>query len=101
MREGKFLKESILEFMKANKKQGGYSSREISERCNVAENVARESLVRLTKDGTVFRMFIMNPEKGRKNYQYFLEDQKEERGVGEPIDPSVVSWKINKKENDD
>ena len=101
MRGGKFLKESVLEFMKANRRRDGYSSREIGEKCNVAENVARESLIRLTKDGRVFRILIMNPEKGRKNYQYFLEDQKEERGIGEPIDPSVVSWKINKKENND
>ena len=32
MRGGKFLKESVLEFMKANRRRDGYSSREIGEK---------------------------------------------------------------------
>lgn len=92
MKEGKSIKSQILDFMEENVNYNGYTSKELSEICDTTNNMARESLVSLIRDGKVFRASKLN-YNCRKTFVYFLTSQKETEAKAKynEIDPSILS----------
>ncbi len=58
--------------MKTQMKRDGFSPNALSEALNVGANLIRELLLRLEKDGSVYRLPIPNK---KRQYVYFVKEQ--------------------------
>jgi predicted transcriptional regulator len=71
----------VHQYMKKEMNSDGFSPNKLAEALETSANLIRESLLRLERDGSVYRMLI--PDKKRQ-YVYFVKEQ---------TPPALGGWK--------